>query len=145
MKLLLLSLSLLISLPAFAQTTVLTGTGAKMMMESLAGAGFEVKNLDGEWQSLKNPITIETGAFFCRYHSGQYPDGWMVDASCQKGINYGTRGAELSNPLALSQAIRPYAAGDGALGTFYFAITDIKCSLLYKTDAYRCEVTAIQQ
>lgn len=139
MKTLLLSLVLCLPVSAFAKTTVITGDQARTMMETLAGAGFEVKNIDKEWNSLKEPLSVATDGFYCHFNA-LYPDEWMVNASCFKGT-VSERGTELKNPLALAQAIRPYAQEDDAAGNRYIWLDNVQCSLEYNTHVYQCVVT----
>ena len=140
MKFLLITLAVLLSVPAFAKTSILTGAKAQKMMESLAGAGFEVKNVDKEWGTLKEPISISTGSFYCHYDS-QFPDGWMVNARCQKGAIDGS-GDALINPLALAQAVKDYGVEDAGLGNRWLSVDDAKCTLNYNAHAYRCVISA---
>lgn len=114
------------------------------MMESLAGAGFDVKNVDKEWDTLKDPISIETGAFVCHFDA-QFPDGWKVNATCHKGALGQPQGDELRNPLALAQAIQPVSLEDDGLGNRWLYVDNIECSLAYKTHAYRCVATVKEQ
>src|SRR4051812_5574205 len=128
MKTLLIAL-VLVSSPAYAKSIILTGAKAQGMMESLAGAGFDVKNIGEEWGTLKEPISIATGPFYCHFNA-LFPDGWMANATCFKGL-VDNRGNELNNPLALAQAIKPYAAEEDGLGNRWISVDDIRCALKY--------------
>ena len=141
MKTLFIAITALLSLSAFAKDTTLTGKDARRMMETLAGAGFDVDGVGEEWGTLTKPLSVNTGPFYCHF-TAFYPDGWMVNATCTFGKAGDSPGKQMSNPLALAQAIEPYAAFDSGLGNRWMAINNIRCTLDYKTTVYACVVSA---
>ena len=139
MKILVLMLVTLSGLNAFAQTQDLFGDQGRAMMETLAGAGFEVKNMDEEWANTTE-LDIVTGPILCHYTSA-YPDEWMSGVTCYRGTETNPAN-KLQNSLAVAQAIKPYALTDAGLGNRWLTVNNISCILNYNKRAYSCRIEA---
>ena len=136
------ALLLCFSSTAFAKDSIkdstVTGASAKAIMAALAGSGFEIKNLDQEWGKA-GILSAQTGPIFCHVSGGAFPDGWLSDARCYRGTE--ESGEVLVNSMALLTALQAYAPEDDGLSNRWFAVKDVRCSLLYNKRAYRCRVT----
>ncbi len=138
MKLLILVLSLLTAASAHAKNYSFKGDDARKLMETLAGAGFEVSNAQQEWGG--KTLVIHTNEVFCHYTAVSHPDDWMSNVDCYKGTDQS--GPKLANPLALAQALAPYATQEAGLGNRWLNVNSVSCSLVYDKRKYDCVISA---
>ncbi len=136
MKLLILSLSILLSTVAQAKTVRATGDQARSIMEALSSAGFPVTNIDEEWTG--KVLTVEAKELTCRYNVVNAPDEWMSNVQCYTAADDTT----LANSLAIAKAVSPFAAFEGAAGSRYLTAKSIKCGLKYSERMYACIIDA---
>jgi hypothetical protein len=138
MKLLILSLSMLLTLASFAQakTVKVQGDDARSIMEAFASAGLPVTNIDEEWSG--KVLTVEVKDLTCHYSVAYAPDEWMTDITCVTDAN----NTILPNSLAIAKAVSRFVAFEGAAGNRYLTANSIKCGLKYNERQYACLVDA---
>lgn len=129
----LLILSLILSVNAWAKKIEVTGEPAKAIMAALASSGYEVKGLSGEWSG--SVLTIQANKIGCSYNHQYFPDEWMSGAKCEN-----ENGKALKESYGLIIAIKEYADSEGAAGTMYRSVNSIDCGLNYDLKAYSCVI-----
>lgn len=134
MKLLVLSMTALLTMTglAHAKTVTVTGDQARSIMEALASANFPITNIDEEWTG--KTLTVSASQLSCRYNVVNAPDEWMSHVQCYTLDNNQT----LPNSLAIAKAISPFSGFEGAAGSRYLTANMIQCALNYSDRAYEC-------